>query len=55
MCKILDKRYWNIDVEISIRRMVGWKDREKQQRTGTYLHKYEEEEERKAKENYEDV
>jgi translation elongation factor EF-Ts len=55
MEEILNKRCRNIDEEISIRRMVGWKNKEQWQKIGTYMDKYERKRNRMARTNEKEV
>jgi hypothetical protein len=51
MCRkeILDKRFWNIDPEIGIRKIAGCKNKEMWQKLGLYLSRYREKCERMIK------
>jgi hypothetical protein len=47
--EILDKRFWNIDPEIGIRKIVRCKNKEMWQKLGLYLSRYREKWERMIK------
>jgi hypothetical protein len=47
--EILDKRFWNIDPEIEIRKIGGCKNKEIWQKLGLYLSRYREKWERMIK------
>jgi hypothetical protein len=49
--EIPDKRFWNIDPEIGIRKIAGCKNKEMCQKLGLYLSRYREKWERMIKKN----
>jgi hypothetical protein len=49
--KILDKRFWNIDPEIGIRKIAGCKNKELWQKLGLHLSRYTEKWKIMTKEN----
>jgi hypothetical protein len=49
--EILDKRFWNIDPEIGIRKIVGCKNKDTWQKLGLYLSRYSGKWERMIKKN----
>jgi hypothetical protein len=49
--EILDKRFWNINPEIGIRKIAGCKNKKMWQKLGLYLSRYREKWERMIKKN----